>query len=174
MKEYVLYCDEQGNPSGEKEEKLSAHTAETRMHLAFSCYVFDDDGRLLITKRAESKKVWPGVWTNSFCGHLAEGETAEDALKRRGSFELGIGVENIECLVADYTYKTTPFNGIIEHEFCPIFRATLVGNVTPNPAEVGDYGWVTWGEYAERLHSDNADLWSWWAKDQFRRIADLI
>ncbi|MEX0789777.1 MAG: NUDIX domain-containing protein, partial [Actinomycetota bacterium] len=66
--ELIVLVDEQGNPTG-RAEKSSSHHLDTPLHLAFSCYVFDDRGRLLATRRANSKKVWPGVWTNSVCGH---------------------------------------------------------------------------------------------------------
>ncbi|NLW14451.1 MAG: NUDIX domain-containing protein [Trueperella sp.] len=55
------------------------HTDSTSLHLAFSTYLFDPDGRLLITRRALSKKIWPGVWSNSACGHVMRGQTSDGA-----------------------------------------------------------------------------------------------
>lgn len=67
--EQIVFVDERGNPTGKTGPKLASHNAHTKLHLAFSCYVFDGKDKLLVTMRARSKKVWPGVWTNSFCGH---------------------------------------------------------------------------------------------------------
>ncbi|HLI55784.1 MAG TPA: NUDIX domain-containing protein, partial [Actinomycetota bacterium] len=72
--ELIVLVDDTGAAHGVA-EKFSAHHADTPLHLGFSCYIFDGGGRLLVTRRALSKKVWPGVWTNSLCGHPAPGET---------------------------------------------------------------------------------------------------
>ena len=73
--EMIVLVDEHGNPTGTA-EKYSSHHAETPLHLAFSCYVFDETGAFLATRRALTKEVWPGVWSNSVCGHPAPGEAS--------------------------------------------------------------------------------------------------
>lgn len=77
----VVLVDEQGQPVGVAPKNM-VHTAETPLHLAFSCHVLNGNGEVLITRRALSKKTWPGVWTNSFCGHPTPGESITDALTR--------------------------------------------------------------------------------------------
>lgn len=89
--EQIVFVNEDGTPTGEIGPKLESHNASTRLHRAFSCYILRrSDNKFLVTQRALSKKVWPGVWSNSFCGHPMPGETIEDAIRRRGSFELGL------------------------------------------------------------------------------------
>lgn len=178
--ESVYYVDENDCPTGETAEKYAAHHAKTKLHAAFSCYVFNEKGEFLVTKRADSKKVWPGVWTNSVCGHPAPGESRENALVRRLDYELGMKVKDIKLVVPKYIYKTPPYNGIVEHEFCPIYVATASSEPIPNPDEVGEFEWVDWSWYVEQTDQDGDDYsspdepgspkWSWWCKDQLRHL----
>lgn len=69
--EQIVFVKEDGTPTGEVGPKLESHHVQTRLHLAFSCYIFNKRGEFLVTQRALGKKVWPGVWTNSVCGHPA-------------------------------------------------------------------------------------------------------
>jgi isopentenyl-diphosphate delta-isomerase len=172
--ELIIFVDEAGKPTGEVGSKLECHNAETKLHLAFSCYVFRrSDHKFLVTQRAHSKKVWPGVWSNSFCGHPAPGEVIEAAIVRRGKFELGLtGLQDIRCILPKYVYITPPYNGIVEHEFCPIYVAYVDSEPVPNPTEVEAYKWKAWPEYIQILTED-ADKMSWWCKDQYQHIEDI-
>jgi isopentenyl-diphosphate delta-isomerase len=171
MEEQIVFVDETGTPTGETGPKLASHNANTRLHLAFSCYIFrTSDNHFLLTQRALSKKVWPGVWSNSACGHPMPGEALETAIRRRAKYELGLAqLSNLRCVIPKYTYKTPPYKGIVEHEFCPIFIAYTNAEPRPNPAEVEAYQWVTWPQYAQML-SDHAGNMSYWAKDQFKHL----
>src|ERR687897_2420315 len=93
--EEVVLLDADDRPIG-RAPKSSVHGADTARHLAFSCHVFNDRGEVLVTRRALVKAAWPGVWTNSFCGHPAPGEDMVDAIRRRGRWELGIELTNVE------------------------------------------------------------------------------
>src|SRR5690554_2605526 len=86
-------------------DKATVHTTETPLHLAFSCHVFRESGEVLVTRRALSKLTWPGVWTNSFCGHPAPDEAMEDAIVRRGRHELGIEVQDVRAVIPDFRYR---------------------------------------------------------------------
>jgi isopentenyl-diphosphate delta-isomerase len=180
MTEHIYFVDENDNATGEISEKIAAHNADTRLHAAFSCYIFNEDGEFLITKRAVVKKVWPNVWTNSICGHPQPGEPRIVAIKRRLQYELGMTVKGIRLIVPDYIYKTPPYNGIIEHEFCPVYVAIATSEPILNPKEVDDYKWVTWKWFLEQTEKDSNDytnpeskgapVWSWWCKDQLKYI----
>ncbi len=167
--ELIVLVNEQGEPTGTA-EKLAAHHAHTPLHLAFSCYVFNGQGQLLVTQRAHSKKVWPGVWTNSVCGHPAPGEAMEAAIQRRLKEELGMSATAIQVVLPQYRYKTPPFNGIIENEFCPVYVARTSNQPIHNPAEVIDYKWLSWPEFVAAVAADSDNLWSWWCKDQLKQL----
>jgi len=172
--ELIVFVDEDGRPTGETGPKLESHTDKTRLHLAFSCYIFREvDGKFLVTQRALTKKVWPGVWTNSVCGHPMPGEAIEDAIRRRAKYELGIDqLEGISCVLPDYRYTTPPYNGIIENEFCPVFVAYTDDKPAPNPDEVEAYKWLAWAEYV-RMLEQQPDAMSYWAKDQYKQLKTL-
>lgn len=171
--EQIVFVDEDGNPTGEVGPKLESHTANTKRHLAFSCYIFRlSDNKFLMTRRALSKKVWPGVWTNSVCGHPAPGEPLEAAIRRRAKYELGIEtLEDITCVLPKYTYTTPPYNGIIENEFCPVYVAYVSADIKPNPEEVEAYQWLDWPEYVELLSDPTSNI-SYWAHDQYQQLKD--
>lgn len=170
----IVFVNEDGTPTGETGAKLASHTAATRLHLAFSCYIFrKSDNAFLVTKRDSGKKVWPAVWTNSVCGHPAPGETIEDAIMRRAAFEVGItDLEAIRCVLPDYRYTTPPSNGIIENEFCPVYIAYTAQEPQPNPVEVEEYTWMSWPAYCTFMRT-NPDAMSYWAKDQFQQLQDM-
>lgn len=169
--EHVVFVTEDGVPTGETGPKLASHHGETRLHLAFSCYVLRrSDQALLITQRALDKKVWPGVWTNSVCGHPAPGESLPDAVRRRAAYEIGLPeLQDLECVLPKYRYRTPPFQGIVENEFCPVFVAWVDGDPEPNPDEVGGWRWVSWPDYAQLLEGTEVNV-SYWAKDQYAQL----
>lgn len=138
--EQVVLLDEQRQPSGTA-LKSEVHGADTPLHLAFSCYVFNAQGQLLISRRALDKLTWPGVWTNSFCGHPGPGESFEATIARRARQELGMSVSNITCVLPEFSYRATDASGVIENEFCPVFTATTTEEPQPVPSEVAEYVW---------------------------------
>ena len=168
--EQVVYVDKRGRPLGTTADKLLAHNANTQLHSAFSCYIFNDTGQFLVTQRAHSKKVWPDVWTNSVCGHPLPGESREGAVRRRAEYELGMKVKDLQLILPSYTYQTPPYNGIIEHEFCPVYVARANSTVIPNPEEVEDWYWMSWEEFVAETEKDQIDVWSWWCKDQLKHL----
>ena len=150
--ELVVLVDESGAEIGAA-EKATVHTRDTPLHRAFSCHVFSTDGRVLLTRRALGKLTWPGVWTNSFCGHPAPGEEQGVAIRRRAERELGLTLHGLEVVLPEFRYRAVDASGIVENELCPVFRATV--DVDPDPAldEVVEWEWVHPGDLREAVEA---------------------
>jgi isopentenyl-diphosphate Delta-isomerase len=157
--ELVVLVDDDGRPIGTA-DKATVHGPRTPRHLAFSCYGFDEDGRLLVTRRASDKITFPGVRTNTCCGHPAPGEPLEDAVRRRLRDELGLEVNNLRLVLPDFAYRASA-GGIEEHELCPVFTGTLVGEPRPRPAEVDSCEWWTWDRFVEAAADPASDVSPW-------------
>ena len=142
----VVLLDEERRPVGAA-PRATVHNAATPLHLAFSCYAFDPAGRLLVTRRALGKKTWPGVWTNTCCGHPGPGEDLAEAMTRRLGEELGLVPREVELVLPDFEYQATMADGTMENEFCPVFRVVVDGDPTPDPDEVADWHWVDWADF---------------------------
>lgn len=168
----VVLLDENGRPSGTA-PRATVHDRSTPLHLAFSCYVFDADGRVLVTRRALSKRTWPGVWTNAFCGHPRPGEEMPDAIRRHARHELGITVDDLEVLLPDFRYTATDADGVVENEVCPVWFATTTDEVVPNPDEAMDLAWIS---TADLGRAASAAPWAFspWMVSQIVQLADLV
>ncbi|TFD51249.1 isopentenyl-diphosphate Delta-isomerase [Cryobacterium frigoriphilum] len=140
--ERVVLVDETGQAIGTA-LKSAVHDTDTALHLAFSCYVFNDAGEVLVTRRSLGKRAWPGVWTNAFCGHPLPGETMTDAIARRGSFELGLTLTAVTVALPDFRYRATDASGIVENEICPVYTATAEVSPVLNPDEAAEFAWTS-------------------------------
>ena len=171
--EHVILLDEHDKPSGIL-EKYAAHTLSTPLHLAFSCWLFEDSGQLLATRRSLSKVAWPGVWTNSVCGHPQQGETFEQAITRRCRFELGVEIADITPIATDFRYRAVAPNGIVENEVCPVYAARVTSDVQANNDEVMEHQWC---DLADTLQALTLTPWAFspWmvmeAADENARLA---
>lgn len=145
------------------ELKRDVHTVATPMHLAFSCFIFDGQGNVLLQQRAQQKPTWGGVWSNSCCGHLVLEEDIHETVRQRVAFELGItDLTDVTCVVPSYYYRAVhPQSGIVEHEYCPIFIAHTRRQPRPNPEEVMATEWVAWEELQRwvLLRPDSLSPW---------------
>lgn len=139
--EYVVLLDDDGQEIGTA-PKSSVHGTDTALHLAFSCHVVNDGGQVLVTRRALGKTTWPGVWSNSFCGHPRPAEPVISAVRRRASHELGLTLADIDLALPLFRYRAVDVNGIVEHEICPVYTARTSDEPELNPLEVVEAQWV--------------------------------
>ena len=139
--DHVVLLDDDGRAIGTA-PKSSVHGPDTALHLAFSCHVVNSDGQVLITRRALTKRTWPGVWTNSFCGHPRPAEPVLSAVRRHADFELGLTRTDLRVALPLFRYRATDANGIVEHEVCPVYTAYTDDEPVLNPLEVVDAQWV--------------------------------
>lgn len=172
--EQVVLLDDDGAAIGTM-DKTAAHHAATPLHLAFSCYLFDDAGRLLMTRRASDKRVFPGVLTNSCCGHPAAGEAMTDAVVRRVCDELGVTIDaaDLRLVLPAFAYRAE-MDGIVEHERCPVYLAVIDADsaIAPDLTEVGSVEWRDWATTAARIADGTLDVSPWCAL-QVRELTAL-
>lgn len=156
----VVLVDDAGSVLG-SHDRTTVHGRQTPLHLGFSCYLFDTAGRVLVTRRALSKRTFPGVWTNSFCGHPRPGEELVTAVRRHARHELGVAIEQVETILADFRYQATDDAGTMENELCPVLRATTASNLDPRADEVCDWSWVQPRSLADAARSAPWALSPW-------------
>lgn len=157
--EEVVLLDADLQPNGCMSKDI-VHDGDTPLHLAFSLFLFDGKGRFLVQRRALSKKTWPGVWSNSCCGHPAPGESIKDAVYRRVQYELGVTLTDIECVLPHFRYRAC-WKGIWENELCPVWIGFL--DETPGafePSEIEAVEWVSWKEFSSAAHTRDGGRFS--------------
>jgi len=159
--ELIVLMNSAGDPIGTA-EKLASHHGSTPLHMGFSCFIFNRKGDLLITQRALSKKVWPGVWTNSVCGHPGPDESMEHAIRRRLDYELGMGATDLVCALPHYRYQTPPFRCIVENEICPVYLGRTDDEPNPKREEVAACRWIAWKGFllSIKKHPERYSYWS--------------
>jgi isopentenyl-diphosphate Delta-isomerase len=167
--ELIVLVDDDGRSIGSMPKPL-VHHGETPLHRAFSAYLFDGAGRLLITRRALDKATFPGMWTNTVCGHPGPGEDDAAAIARRARFELGLGVTGIRPALPGYRYRAE-FQGVVENEICPVYLGRFTGSPEPDASEVEEWELLDWAAFRRRQETEG-DAWSPWCREQARLIED--
>lgn len=165
--DYIVLVDEQNRILGTA-PKLSSHHKHTPLHRAFSLFIFNHNQELLLQQRALHKKTWPGIWSNSVCGHLLLEDTPESAAKRRLEFELGIDVDTLINVLPTYQYRFEK-DEIVENEICPVLVGLSDDSPILNMNEVKDIQWIKWEKWVDEI-KNNGDAYSPWSVEETKLL----
>ena len=163
-------------------EKMEAHRQGV-LHRAFSVFLFDQEGRMLLQQRSAHKYHGALLWSNTCCSQPCPGEAVEAAAERRLQEELGFTAP-LEKIFT-FTYKAAVENGLTEHEFDHVFAGVYTGPVQPNPAEVADYAYQPMELIHEQVnnHPDSFTSWfriafplveKWWQQQAGERAKKIV
>lgn len=157
MEEMLILVDNEDNSIGSA-GKLSIHQ-QGLLHRAFSIFIFDSEGKLLLQRRALSKYHSAGLWTNSCCGHPRWGETTQAAACRRLQEEMGF-VTRLKK-VSSFTYHAEVPGNLIEYEFDYIFAGLFDGEPEINFDEADDWQWIDITQLIDKVkkHPENFTAW---------------
>ena len=161
--DYVILVSEKGEILGTA-PKLATHNAHTPLHLAFSIFLFNSKGEVLLQQRSHTKKTWPLVWSHACCGHQKLDEKLELTAKNRMEFEMGITDALLTLILPDFRY-TCELNGIVENEICPVFVGITDQQPHINPDEVENYQWMSWEKWLEEVKNRPEDYAYWCIKE---------
>ena len=164
----IVFVDEE-NTALATAPKLAAHHSDTKLHRAFSVFLFNSKGELLLQQRALTKKTWPGVWSNSCCGHVMLHESLEAAARRRLKHELGLTVGELHVVLPDFRYRAEK-DGVVENELCPVLVGHTDAQPRPNQSEVNAIRWVDWRKFIIEV-ADPANGYSPWAREEVELLA---
>jgi isopentenyl-diphosphate delta-isomerase len=163
----VILVDEQDRPTG-RMEKIEAHR-KALLHRAFSIFIFNEKGQMLLHKRAAGKYHSGGLWTNACCSHPQPGEETLAAAENRLVEEMGIRVPLTKAF--DFSYRAEFDNGLTEYEFDHVFTGTYDGEVKPDPNEVSDYCYKSTEEIRESLVT-HPQQYTAWFRIAFPKLED--
>lgn len=169
LEEKVILVNENDEQLGLM-NKLEAHE-KARLHRAFSVFVFNKKGELLLQQRAHEKYHSPGLWTNTCCSHQRDGESSIEAGKRRLQEEMGFSCELEEIFW--FIYKAEFDNGLTEHELDHVMIGKFDDVPKINKDEVAAYAWRLPGEVKKDIEA-HPDLYSEWFKIIFKEYEQRI
>jgi isopentenyl-diphosphate delta-isomerase len=158
--EELILVDTQDNETGHR-SKAECHDGDGILHRAFSLFLFNGHRELLLQRRSESKRLWPGYWSNSCCSHPRRGESIHTATQRRLSDELNV-TATLEY-VYKFRYQASFGDAGAENELCHVFLGTTGGVLRPNVSEIAEVRFVTARELSAELEAD-ADAFTPWFK----------
>ncbi len=165
--ERVVLVDERNRPVG-SEEKLRAHQEGGKLHRAFSVFIFDSQGRLMLQRRALGKYHFAGLWTNACCGHPRVDEDVLEAAHRRLMEEMGFDAPLNEAFTLLYR-EADPVSGLTEHELDHVLLGTYDCDPCPNPHEVSAWRWAQREELTQDLEA-RPEFYTPWFAIIFRRL----
>ena len=167
--DYVILVDEKDNAVG-KEEKLEAHR-QGKLHRAFSIYVFNKKGQLMLQKRHSAKYHSGGLWTNTCCSHPRPGEPLSEAAHRRLQDEMGFDCELKEAF--SFIYHVSLDKGLAEHEYLHIFIGNFEGTPVINEEEAEGWKWMDFKELCQDMKK-NPQAYTKWFQLTIDRLAHYL
>ena len=153
----------------DQEEKIKAHL-EGKLHRAFSIFVFNKKGEILIQKRAKTKYHSGGLWSNTCCSHPRPNENLRQATKRRLKEEMGIETNLKEIFSLIYKVKV---GELIEYEFNHVFIGRFNGNPKPNKKEVADWQWIKLTDLEAEIKK-NPQKYTPWFKIILKKLKEIF
>jgi len=169
MEEHVILVDENDTPVGLM-EKIEAHE-KALLHRAFSVFIFNKKGELMLQQRAVSKYHSPLLWTNTCCSHQREGETNIEAGKRRLQEEMGFSTDLKE--VFSFIYKAPFDNGLTEHELDHVMIGFYDDAPKLNKEEAEAYKWMPLEDVKKDIE-ENPQLYTAWFKIIFKKSYEKL
>lgn len=163
--QHVVLVNEEDEAIGEM-EKMEAHK-KGLLHRAFSVFIFNRKGEMLLQRRALNKYHSGGLWTNACCSHPFPGESVRDAATRRLFEELGFETPVVKAF--EFVYRSEFSNGLYEHEFDHVFTGEYDGRIEGNPDEVCDYCYKSLQDIRATLR-DHPEKFTTWFHIAFPRI----
>ena len=139
-------------------EKMEAHKLGI-LHRAFSVFIFNNRGEMLLQQRSFKKYHSAGLWTNTCCGHPNPGEITIDGANRRLKEEMGFSTELKE--VFNFTYRSVFENGLTENEIDHVFTGVYDGNINPDPSEVSTFSYRKVSEIKMELQISQKEFTTW-------------
>lgn len=147
-------------------EKMEAHQ-QAVLHRAFSVFLFNPQGKMLLQQRALTKYHSAGLWTNTCCSHPRPGETLENAVSRRLIEEMGIATKVSKAF--DFIYQAELPDNLNEYEFDHVFIGNYDADVRPNHLEVANFVYQSLEEVEANLQS-HPEKFTVWFKIAFPKV----
>lgn len=164
--ETLILVDEDDRQTGTLSKAL-CHDGDGVLHRAFSLFIFNDAGELLLQRRSESKRLWPHFWSNSCCSHPRAGESLEAATERRLEQELGIHAE-LE-FVYKFAYQASFGELGSENELCSVLLGRTAEPVRANGTEIAEYRFIAADELTRALDEESEGFTPWF-RLEWRRL----
>lgn len=152
-------------------DKSACHDGSGILHRAFSLFVFNPEGELLIQQRAPGKRLWPSYWSNSCCSHPRAGEAMDEAVHRRLEQELGLTARL--RFVYKFEYEARYGDLGSEHELCWVYVGRTRDEPVINTTEISDWRWVTPAELSRELEA-HGERFTPWFKLEWARLTEEL
>lgn len=166
--EELILVDENDNEAGHL-SKAECHDGDGVLHRAFSVFLFNDDGKVLLQQRAGTKRLWPAYWSNSCCSHPRRGEAMIAATQRRLRDELNVEAE-LE-FVYKFNYRARFGDVGSENELCHVFAGNVGGDLKPNDHEIDNIRFVSTRELDAELEAEPQHFTPWF-KMEWRTLCE--